>query len=93
MSARGGHFGGGPVHPTLNANTFAMRGWQWSPDWAAWLDTDGEQGAEPPEDVKRLRVLRDQILGEPDEDARNASDARSFRDSHGQHLVDRPGRG
>ena len=72
VSARGGHFGGGPVHPTLNANTFALGGWQWGPDWAKWLDTNGEQGAEPPEDVKRLRVLRDQILGEADEDARNA---------------------
>ena len=70
--ARASHFGGGPVHPTLNANTFALGGWQWGPDWAKWLDTDGEQGAEPPEDVKRLRVLRDQILGEADEDARNA---------------------
>ena len=72
VSARGGHFGGGPVHPTLNANTFAMRGWQWARDWAAWLDTDGADGVEPPEDVKQLRVLRDQILGEPDEDTRNA---------------------
>ncbi|MEM7134804.1 MAG: ABC transporter substrate-binding protein [Chloroflexota bacterium] len=72
VSARGGHFGGGPVHPTLNANTFALGGWQWGPDWALWLDTDGEQGAEPPDDVKRIRELRDQILGEPDEDTRNA---------------------
>jgi peptide/nickel transport system substrate-binding protein len=72
VSARGAHFGGGPVHPTLNANTFALGGWQWAPDWALWLDTDGEQGAEPPDDVKRLRELRDQILGEPDEAQRNA---------------------
>jgi peptide/nickel transport system substrate-binding protein len=72
VSARGAHFGGGPVHPTLNANTFALGGWQWAPDWALWLDTNGEQGAEPPDDVKRLRELRDQILGEPDEAQRNA---------------------
>ncbi|MBX3051331.1 MAG: ABC transporter substrate-binding protein [Caldilineaceae bacterium] len=72
VSARGGHFGGGPVHPTLNSNTFALTGWQWAPDWALWLDTEGAQGVEPPEDVKKLRVLRDQILGEADEDTRNA---------------------
>lgn len=72
VSARGGHFGGGPVHPTLNANTFALSRWQWAPDWATWLDTNGEQGVEPPDDVKRLRELRDQILGEPDEATRNA---------------------
>lgn len=72
VSARGAHFGGGPVHPTLNSNTFALGGWQWAPDWALWLDTNGEQGVEPPEDVKRLREIRDQILGEPDEAKRNA---------------------
>ncbi len=71
ISARGAHFGGGPVHPTLNSNTFALSGWQWAPDWALWLDTDGEQGVEPPEDVKRLREIREEILGEPDEAKRN----------------------
>ena len=67
VSARGGHFGGGPVHPTLNGNTFALGGWQWSPEWAKWLDTKGEQGVEPPDDVKRIREIRDLVMGEPDE--------------------------
>lgn len=71
ISARGAHFGGGPVHPTLNSNTFALAGWQWAPDWALWLDTNGAQGVEPPDDVKRLREIREQILGEADEDTRN----------------------
>jgi peptide/nickel transport system substrate-binding protein len=71
ISARGAHFGGGPVHPTLNSNTFALAGWQWAPDWALWLDTNGEQGVEPPDDVKRLREIREQILGEADEAVRN----------------------
>ncbi|MEZ4866631.1 MAG: ABC transporter substrate-binding protein [Caldilineaceae bacterium] len=67
LSARGAHFGGGPVHPTLNANTFALSGWQWAPEWALWLDTNGESGVEPPADVKRIREIREEILGEPDE--------------------------
>ncbi len=71
ISARGAHFGGGPVHPTLNSNTFGLSGWQWAPDWALWLDTNGEQGVEPPDDVKRLREIREEILSEPDEDTRN----------------------
>lgn len=71
LSARGAHFGGGPVHPTLNSNTFALSGWQWAPEWALWLDTNGESGVEPPADVKRLREIREQILGEPDEATRN----------------------
>lgn len=72
LSARGAHFGGGPVHPTLNNNTFALSGWQWAPEWALWLDTKGEQGSEPPDDVKRIRELRELILGEPDQDERIA---------------------
>ena len=67
LSARGAHFGGGPVHPTLNSNTFVLSGWQWGPEWALWLDTNGEQGVEPPDDVKRIRELRELILGEADE--------------------------
>jgi peptide/nickel transport system substrate-binding protein len=70
LSARGAHFGGGPVHPTLNSNTFVLGGWQWGPDWALWMDTNGEQGVEPPDDVKRIRELRELILGEPDQDKR-----------------------
>jgi peptide/nickel transport system substrate-binding protein len=72
LSARGAHFGGGPVHPTLNGNTFALGGWQWAPEWALWLDSKGEKGVEPPDDVKRIRELRELILGEPDEAKRIA---------------------
>ncbi len=66
VSCRGAHFGGGPVHPSLNGNTFCLSGWQWAPDWALWIDTNGEQGAEPPEDVKRIREIREQVLAESD---------------------------
>ena len=72
LSARGAHFGGGPVHPTLNANTFALSGWQWSPDWALWMDTGGKQGVEPPAEVKQVRELREKILAEADLAKRNA---------------------
>ena len=66
ISSRGAHFGGGPVHPTLNNNTFCMSGWQWAPEWALWLDSNGERGVEPPEDVKRIREIREEVLAEPD---------------------------
>lgn len=72
VSSRGAHFGGGPVHPTLNQNTFALAGWQWGPDWALWLDTGGKQGVEPPAEVKRIREIRELILAEPDLAKRNA---------------------
>ncbi len=67
MAVRGAHFGGGPVHPTLNGNTFALSGWQWAPQWAKWLDTQGAEGSEPPADVKRIREIRELVMGEPDE--------------------------
>ncbi len=70
ISARGAHFGGGPVHPTLNSNTFCMSGWQWAPEWAKWIDTNGEQGEEPPDGVKRIREIREEVLAEPSEEKR-----------------------
>lgn len=72
VSSRGAHFGGGPVHPTLNSNTFALSGWQWGPDWALWMDTGGKQGVEPPAEVKKIRELREKILAEPDLAKRNS---------------------
>ncbi len=66
ISSRGAHFGGGPVHPTLNGNTFCLSGWQWAPQWALWMDTNGAQGVEPPEGVKKIREIREQVLGESD---------------------------
>ncbi|MCE7987176.1 MAG: hypothetical protein DYG89_38890 [Caldilinea sp. CFX5] len=72
MAVRGAHFGGGPVHPTLNGNTFALSGWQWAPQWAKWLDTQGAEGSEPPDDVKRIREIRELVMGEPDEAKRTA---------------------
>lgn len=72
LAVRGAHFGGGPVHPTLNGNTFALSGWQWAPQWAKWLDTNGAEGSEPPAEVKRIREIREQVMGEPDEAKRTA---------------------
>jgi len=66
LSSRMAHFGGGPVHPTLNANAFCLSGWEWAPQWAKWMDTGGQQGDEPPDAVKRIREIREQVLAEPD---------------------------
>ncbi|NLD74878.1 MAG: hypothetical protein GX649_19435, partial [Chloroflexi bacterium] len=66
LSSRMAHFGGGPVHPTLNENTFCLGNWQWAPEWALWLDSDGERGVEPPEGVKRIRQIREEVLAESD---------------------------
>jgi peptide/nickel transport system substrate-binding protein len=71
MSARLTHFGGGPVHPTLNQNTFCQAGWLWAPDWVSWIETDGQEGVEPPDDVKRIREYLGEIQGEPSKTKRD----------------------
>lgn len=79
LSSRMSHFGGGPVHPTLNENLFALSGWEMAPKWALWMDTNGAEGFEPPEDVKRLRELKEEILGESSEEKRIALIMEAFQ--------------
>ena len=67
LSSRASHFGGGPVHPTLNENTFALSGVSWAPEWAKWMDMKGAEGVEPPAEVKRIREIHDLVLGESDD--------------------------
>ncbi len=42
------------------------------PLWSDWVATDGEDGEEPPEDIKHLIDLRARVLREPDADERHA---------------------
>ncbi|MFW6269501.1 MAG: hypothetical protein ACOC4G_05410, partial [Bacillota bacterium] len=47
-------------------------GWErtiW-PEWGRWFQTDGEEGEEPPAQIKELRDWYDEILQEPDPDKR-----------------------
>ncbi len=66
--------GGRPANP-LTYVDFAPTSPAWglaSPDWVLWLITDGEEGVEPPEDLKRIEELRQQALADPDEEKRIA---------------------
>ena len=38
-----------------------IKGWPWAPQWQTWWDTKGEKGEEPPEEVKRMFSLADEI--------------------------------
>jgi peptide/nickel transport system substrate-binding protein len=42
----------------------------WAPQWGLWYDTNGQEGEEPPEPVKRLQALYEEILSETDAEAR-----------------------
>ena len=46
-------------------------GWnQWGPQWAVWYATGGEQGEEPPEEVKQVQALFDQMKVTVEEEER-----------------------
>lgn len=46
--------------------------WFMAPAWSTYMVTDGEQGVEPPADVKRLYELHQAFLGEADYESRVA---------------------
>jgi peptide/nickel transport system substrate-binding protein len=52
---------------------YAPTGWnQWGPQWTVWYATGGERGEEPPEDVKQVQALFDQMKVTVDEEERIA---------------------
>ena len=46
--------------------------WTVCPAWGAWLTTDGKEGEEPPDEVKRLREIFEEGMVEPSEEKRDA---------------------
>ena len=56
-------FAGNP--PVLRETFCTAEGNQhWAPQWGLWYATGGEEGEEPPEEIKQLQGLYEQILGE-----------------------------
>ncbi len=53
-------------NPPIVRETFAVNegGQHWAPQWGLWYQTNGEEGEEPPEDVKKLQSLYEKVLGE-----------------------------
>jgi peptide/nickel transport system substrate-binding protein len=43
-----------------------VSGWPINPPWAQWVITDGAEGEEPPDDVKRLYEIFEEFVAEPD---------------------------
>ncbi|MGI6208235.1 MAG: ABC transporter substrate-binding protein [Anaerolineae bacterium] len=63
-------FAGNP--PVLRETFCTAEGNQhWAPQWGLWYATGGEEGEEPPEEIKQLQGLYEQILGETSADRRN----------------------
>ena len=38
-----------------------IKGWPWAPQWQTWWNTKGKEGEEPPEEVKKMFSLADEI--------------------------------
>ncbi len=55
----------------VGANQF-IKGWGWAPLWRSWWDTNGESGEEPPEQVKRMWSLYDEVPYLPEEEKNKA---------------------
>jgi len=64
---------GGCTQPVLTRGELwpASRFWIVSPAWAKWLYSDGKEGVEPPQEIKKLKQLFDQALKEPNTRKRN----------------------
>jgi peptide/nickel transport system substrate-binding protein len=61
-----------------------LRAWWWAPEWWAWWDTGGESGEEPPEKIKEMLSLCDQIPSLPPEEMRKV--AKQILDMEAEEL-------
>ena len=59
--------------------------WSVSPDWGLWIMSEGKEGVEPPDDVKRLAEISKSFVQESDEAKRQKLEAEVF-DIHAENL-------
>jgi len=59
--------------------------WSVSPDWGLWIMSEGKDGVEPPDDVKRLAEISKLFVQESDEVKRQKLEAEVF-DIHAENL-------
>ncbi|HIC89351.1 MAG TPA: hypothetical protein EYP04_08110, partial [Anaerolineae bacterium] len=57
-----------PRHPWHEPNDYVGLAWQttYAPLWHQWWTSGGEEGAEPPEEYKQLRLLQEEMFRTPD---------------------------
>jgi len=56
--------------PVIYPSVFPIYLDAWCQKWTLWFISDGKEGEEPPQDVKRLMELRNEILAEPSAEKR-----------------------
>jgi len=60
-------------NPPIVRETFCINegGHHWAPQWGLWYQTGGQEGEEPPEEIKQLQNMYEQIMGEVSTQKRN----------------------
>lgn len=62
--------GGRPMNPLQRMGTSGLYGI--APQWTLWVQSEGEKGEEPPQEVKRMVEIREEALVTADEEERTA---------------------
>ena len=64
---------GRPMNPLIRGEVVPVGTW-FTPgrEWAAWLNTDGAEGMEPPDELKQIAALRERAISSADEAERIA---------------------
>lgn len=61
------HNYGAPGWPPFTQATFGVTGGEyWAVMWSNWFASGGQEGEEPPEEVKQLQAMYEQVMAEPD---------------------------
>ena len=59
------YYVGPPMVPIMSPGLFAGQ-FDQEREWSGWLNSNGADGIEPPDDVKRLREIQNELYAEPD---------------------------
>ena len=78
--------GQAPIIGALRAEPVPIAAdWPINPPWAQWLITDGAEGEEPPQDVKRLYEIHEAFVAESDAQKRFELEAEMY-DIHNRNM-------
>ena len=69
--------GGRPANPLYRMGIAGLHG-SIAPQWSLWVQSKGEQGERPPEEVLRMVKIREEALSEPEEEKRIALTVQIF---------------
>jgi peptide/nickel transport system substrate-binding protein len=78
MITSGMSLGGRPLNPLYRMGSDGLYG-RTAPQWSLWVQSEGEKGEEPPQEVKRMIEIREEALGSASEEKRIALTLEIFK--------------